>query len=258
MRFNKSIAPIAASVLLATVASAPVLANQAGDIIVRAGITSVDPDSNDSTIYATADNLTVHLDTQANGASAITASVENDSQLGLNLVYFFSEKVAVELLAATPFSHDISVNTGTSLGTINLGSTKHLPPTVSVLYYPNEPTSKWQPYLGLGVNYTVFFEEEFNPALTSATSPAIAGLNGADATVGAIELSDLKLKNSWGLSAQVGLDYHLDNNWLVNASARYIDIDTTGTFSAVGGAVSGKVDVDIDPWVYTLSIGYIF
>jgi outer membrane protein len=122
------------------------------------------------------------------------------------------------------------------------------------------PNAKWQPYLGLGINYTVFFEEKFNPAMTDTTSPVIDHLgNGAQGSTDApIDLADLKLKNSWGLSAQVGVDYHLDDNWLVNASARYIDIDTTATFTAVDGAVPGTVDVEIDPWVYTLSIGYKF
>jgi len=228
MRLNKSITQVAASVLLATLSSAPVLANQAGDIIVRAGITHVAPASNDSAIYANSAPL---------GA---TASVEDDSQLGLNFVYFYSDKVAVELLAATPFSHDISISDGTDAA--NLGSTKHLPPTLSVLYYPNEPSSKWQPYLGAGINYTVFFDDKFNPAQTDS----------------ALNLENLNLKNSWGLSAQLGLDYHLEDNWLVNASVRYIDIDTTATFTAVNGTVPGKVDVEIDPWVYTLSLGYKF
>jgi len=253
MRFNKSISQVAASVLLATLAAAPVLANQAGDIIIRAGITKVAPASNDSTIYATAGNATVHL---GSGAPAITASVEDNSQLGLNFVYFYSDKVAVEVLAATPFSHDISVDTGA--GVTNLGSTKHLPPTISVLYYPNDPAAKLQPYFGVGINYTVFFDDKFNPALTGSNSPSIVELDGSAFGPAPINLTDLKLKNSWGLSAQIGLDYHLENNWLVNASARYIDIDTTASFYAVNGAVPGKVDVEIDPWVYTLSIGYKF
>lgn len=234
MRFNKTLTVLATSAALATLASTAAFANQAGDIIVRAGITQVAPDSNDSTIYA--GGATVHL-----GGPALTAAVEDDEQLGLNLVYFFTDQVAIELLAATPFSHDLTVDTGA--GVAPLGSTKQLPPTLSVLYYPNEPSSKWQPYLGLGVNYTVFFEEEFDSGMTGTGSP--------------LDLSNLKLKNSWGLSAQVGLDYQLDDNWLVNASVRYIDIDTEGTFD-VGSNGSGTVDVDIDPWVYTLALGYRF
>lgn len=249
MRLNKISAAIITIASVATITSTQVLANQAGDIIVRAGITTVSPQSEQSTIYAL--NKTVDL-----GAGAITASTEDDSQLGLNLVYFLTDNIAIELLAATPFSHDITVDTGA--GVVNLGQTKHLPPTLSALYYFNDPAAKFQPYLGLGINYTVFFEEKFNPALTGDSSPKIVKLGGQDFEPAAINLTNLKLKNSWGLSAQIGADYKLDEQWLINASARYIDIDTTGTFNAVNDEVIGHVDVSIDPWVYTVSIGYTF
>ena len=248
MRLNK-VSTLIATAVLATLSAAPALANQAGDIVVRAGLTKINPSSEQSTIYAL--NKTVDL-----GAGAITASTEDDSQLGLNFVYFVTDNLAIELLAATPFSHDITVNTGA--GAVNLGETKHLPPTLSALYYFNDAAAKFQPYIGLGINYTVFFEEKFNPALTGDSSPEIVKLGGEDFGPAPINLTNLKLKNSWGLSAQVGADYKLDDQWLVNASARYIDIDTTATFNAVNDEVTGQVDVSIDPWVYTISIGYTF
>jgi outer membrane protein len=52
------------------------------------------------------------------------------------------------------------------------------------------------------------------------------------------------------------MDYLLDKNWLINASARWIDIDTEASFDLNGD--QGTVDVTIDPMVYTLSIGYRF
>ena len=53
-------------------------------------------------------------------------------------------------------------------------------------------------------------------------------------------------------------DYHIDDHWSVNASVRYIDIDTEATFTAAGGGVPGKVSVDIDPIVVSLMVGYTF
>lgn len=228
-----NIAMMAALAATSTVA----MANKAGDMIVRVGAVNVQPASDKATVYAAGN--TVDL-----GAGALTASVESETQLGLNFVYFATDKIAVELLAATPFSHDLKVHSGDT--ELDLGKTKHLPPTLSALYYLNAPSDKFQPYVGLGLNYTVFFEEEFAPGVTGANS------------VGNLNLTDLKLKNSWGLSAQVGFDYHIDEKWLVNASARYIDINTTGTFKAIDGSVPGKVEVDIDPMVYMLSVGYKF
>ncbi len=264
MSLNKYILALSTTAIL----SMPALANKPGDIIVRGGVTYVAPNSDKSTIYAA--GMTVHLGENASSATEepISTSVKNNKQLGLNLVYFYSDKIAFELLAATPFSHNINLHSGET--TLNLGKTKHLPPTISMLYYLNDSKSQWQPYLGLGINYTVFFNEEFNPVLTDDTIQ-VGALNGQSitdlaATLGlpdgtnsvGLQAKDLKLKNSWGLAAQIGLDYQLDEKWLINASIRYIDIDTTATFKATALEVKGKVDVDIDPWVYTLSVGYKF
>jgi outer membrane protein len=245
---KKSLLTIA---LLSTISTAA-FANQAGDILVRGGITNVNPDSQQATIYA-AGNQTVDL-----GAGAITASVDDNSQLGLNFVYFYDSNWAIELLAATPFKHDIMVDTGA--GVTKLGETKHLPPTLSVLYY-FDTNSAFKPYVGVGINYTVFFEDSFIPALTGSNSPTIVSISDGTTTtpVGApLDAGDLNLDNSWGLSAQVGIDYQIDENWSINVSARYIDIDTKASFTAVDGAVPGHVSVDVDPMVYSLMLGYKF
>ena len=245
---KKSIIAIALLSSLSTMA----FANQAGDILVRGGITSVNPDSQQATIYA-AGNQTVNL-----GAGAISASVDDNAQLGLNFVYFYDSNWAVELLAATPFNHDIMVDTGA--GEAKLGETKHLPPTLSALYYFDTGT-EFKPYVGLGVNYTVFFEDTFNPALTGPNSPTIVSISDGTTTtdVGApLDANDLNLDNSWGLSAQIGIDYQIDENWSINASARYIDIKTKASFTAVDGTVPGHVSVNVDPMVYSIMLGYKF
>ena len=138
--------------------------------------------------------------------------------------------------------------------------TKHLPPTISALYY-FDTDSNFKPYVGAGINYTFFFEDKFNPSMSGDSSPVIQSISdGTTVTaIGApLDAGDLNLENSWGLSAQVGFDYVIDKNWSVNMSARYIDIDTTARFTAVGGTVPGQVDVEIDPMVYSLQVGYKF
>ncbi|QOL26415.1 outer membrane beta-barrel protein [Thalassotalea sp. LPB0316] len=208
---------------------------QAGDMVVRGGLVNVQPDSSEFTIYAGGEPVDL-------GLGNLLASVEDDTQVSLNFVYFYDSNWAVEVLAATPFSHDITVNLGDGTKT-NLGKTKHLPPTVSALYY-FDTNSNFKPYVGAGVNYTFFFDEKFNSAMEGPDSP--------------LELSDLKLKNSWGLSAQIGADYYFDDNWSINASVRYIDIHTKARFKALDGAADGHVNVDIDPMVYSLQVGYKF
>lgn len=201
--------------------SGAALAYEKGDWIVRGGITLVAPDDSSNNVNVGGSDL------------GIGVNVDSNAQLGLNILYFYSPQVAVELLAATPFSHDISLNTVGALG-----STKHLPPTLSVNYYFADPSAKFQPYVGAGLNYTIFFDEDF----TAANSEA--------------GFSNLELDDSVGLAAQVGFDYIIDDKWSINTSIRWIDIDTEASFDLNGTA--GNVDVEIDPLVYSVMFGYRF
>ena len=130
-----------------------------------------------------------------------------------------------------------------SLGLTKLGEVKHLPPTVTANYFFATPEANFQPYAGIGLNYTVFFDEEF-----TATNEELG-------------FSDLDLDGSFGLSAQAGFDYKINEKWFVNGSVRYIDISTDADFTLNNAGLgannaNGTVRVDIDPMVYTLSIGY--
>jgi len=217
---KKLILSVAISAALLSAIS-PALAFEQGDWLVRAGMTNVAPDDSSSNVNVGGVDLGVGV------------NVDDNTQLGLNFVYFYSQQLAIEVLAATPFSHDIGLNTVGALG-----NTKHLPPTLSANYYFADPSAKFQPYVGAGVNYTIFFDEEFTSANTSAG------------------FSDLDLDSSLGLAAQVGFDYMLDDKWLVNASVRWIDIDTEASFDLNGSA--GSVDVSIDPFIYSITAGYRF
>lgn len=212
--------------------SATTIAYEKGDMLVRVGLTTVAPDESSSNIFVGGGDLGFGL------------NVDNNTQLGLNFAYFFTDNWNVEVLAATPFKHDVNVNTN-PLGLEQLAEVTHLPPTVSANYFFADSGATFQPYVGVGLNYTIFFEEKF----TSTNED--------------LGFSDLDLDASFGVSAQVGFDYMIDKVWLVNASVRYIDISTDATFTLNNtdlGAenASGNVTVDIDPLVYTLSIGYKF
>lgn len=213
-----------ASVLAVALAAPFAQAHQAGDVIVRAGAVTVDPreDSGNVRIGGAAQ--------QGTGAT-----LNSDTQLGLNFAYMLTDKIGVELLAATPFKHDVGTK---GLNGLNLGELKHLPPTLSVIYYPLDSKSAFKPYVGAGINYTWFFDDELS------SEAEAAGFRGLD------------MKDSWGLAFQAGADYMLTDNLMVNAQVRYIDIDTTGTTHA--GPTKVKVDVDVDPMVYMVGLGYKF
>ncbi len=218
--------------LLALAAVAPLAhAFEAGDIVVRAGAVTVDPREDSSDIrHATLGTI---------GGSK--ATLDSDTQLGLNFAYMLTDKVGIELLAATPFSHSVGVKgIPAPFNGLNgsLGDTKHLPPTLSLVYYPLDSKSAVQPYVGLGLNYTAFFDTSLS---SSAEGKGFRGL---------------ELDNSVGVAAQLGADFMLTDNWLVNAQVRYIDIDTEGTTYLAGNKVS--VDVEVDPFVYMVGVGYKF
>lgn len=220
------------SVLAMALAAPLAQAHQAGDVILRAGAITVDPHEDSGDIYVGA------LSTSVPGTKA---TLDSDTQLGLNFAYMLTDNVGIELLAASPFTHDVGVaGMPGGFASLNgkLGELKHLPPTLSLVYYPLDSKSAFQPYVGAGINYTWFFDDKLS---SEAEGKGFSGLD---------------MKDSWGLAAQVGMDYMLTENVMVNAQVRYIDIDTTGTTSFGGAKV--KVDVDVDPMVYMVGLGYKF
>jgi outer membrane protein len=211
--------------------SGAALAYEEGDWIVRLGAATVSPNEDSDKIVLPTEPPTVLRG----------VDIDSDTQLGIIGAYMLSDSFGLELLAATPFTQDISIS-GTN---IEAGSVKHLPPTLSLQWYPRGGQSGWQPYLGLGVNYTIIFDEEVDSDLENA----LGGLLGASKV-------DLELDDSLGLAAQVGLDIPLGENWGLNAGIWYIDLNSTAKVKTDVGTV--KFDVEIDPWVYNLGIFYKF
>lgn len=220
-----------ASAVLAT----PTYAYEAGDIIIRAGVTTVDPQES-------SDPLALNGTTLSLAGGTTKLGVDSSTQLGLTASYFINQNWAVELLAATPFDHDATA-TGELAG-LKIADVKQLPPTLSAIYYIDSQ-SAFKPYVGAGINYTIFFEED----ITSEADAALSGLGLTGA--------DVELDNSWGVSFQVGADYEINKNWLLNASVRWIDIDTEATVKFDSGDKLAA-NIEIDPYVYTVSVGYTF
>ncbi|HEY0285821.1 MAG TPA: OmpW family outer membrane protein [Pseudomonas sp.] len=226
---NKSL--LGASLLALTLSPIVANAHQAGDFIVRAGAATTAPNE---------DSGNIKLD----GAkvSGTKATLDSDTQLGLTFAYMLTDHIGLELLAATPFQHTVAVK-GLGAGLDGkLADIKQLPPTLSLQYYPLETTSKFQPYVGAGLNYTWFYDENLSSTRKSE------GFN------------NLSLKNSWGWAAQAGMDYMLTDRIMVNASVWYVDIDTKASIDGPSALGVGrtKVSVDVDPWVYMVGIGYKF
>ena len=112
-----------------------------------------------------------------------------------------------------------------------------------------KPESKIQPYVGIGINYTMFWDED----ASSELSKGLAKVTGVD------ENYNMDLDNSWGIAAQAGLDFVFLGDFLFNASVRWIDIETDASFKGKKTGTKVQADnVEIDPWVYTIGVGYRF
>jgi len=213
---------------------------QTGDFILRAGVAHVAPD-------ASSDVITIN-GTAALGNNA-RVSVDSNTQLGIRATYMFTNNIGLGLLGATPFKH--SINGAGDLGSAGkLGETKHLPPTLTLQYFPMHSSSALQPFVGIGVNYTTFFEEK-----TTGTV--------ADALGSTIDSTKLKLDDSIGIAFEAGVDYMLSENFGLNAAIWWADINTDATITAYDAsgnfaAETDKFEVEIDPMVYMVGFTYKF
>ena len=161
--------------------------------------------------------------TLANGAIAV--DVDDDIRPTLSGEYFVANNIGIELLAAIPFHHDITLTDVATGGIIN-AKTEHLPPTLSVQYHFDNEAMPFniKPFVGVGVNYTTFFNERIYAPTGS---------------------SELELDDSVGVAGHIGLDIPFAPTEYFRVDARYIDIKTD---ASLDGSKIGEVD--ISPWVY--------
>ena len=189
------------------------MAFEPGEWLIRLGAMDVDPKSDNHEVVSVDD--------------AISAT--------LGFTYMMTDVWAIDILAAYPFEHDLSLAVvdpdDGSISHLPVGSTKHLPPTVSLQWRPM-PNSMFQPYFGLGINYTNFFDEK---------------------TSGVLEGTKLSLGDSWGYAIQGGFDVVLSDSVFLNVDVRYANVETK---AKLDGTSIGTVK--IDPMVYGAHIGFRF
>lgn len=180
-----------------------------GDWIVRVGGHYVDPKSDNNDLV------------EVDGAASVT----------FDITYLIDRHWGVELLGALPFSHDISLVDGPKVAT-----TDQLPPTLSIVYNIL-PQGRLQPYIGVGVNWTIFYNED---------------------TTGPLSGADLSLDQSVGFASVLGLDVGFKDNWFFNANVRYMNIDTDATVHLPNnGGTLDVGSVQIDPWAFAVAIGRV-
>ena len=142
----------------------------------------------------------------------------------LDISYFFTDNIAAELILGTA-EHQLDYTGG-----VNLGDTMILPPTLTLQYHFT-PDAAFSPYVGAGLNYSIFYNED------SGT-----GFTGLDVDGGI------------GYALQAGYDYWLNKNWGVNMDVKklWLDVDARLNNDTI------RADVDLDPWIFGAGISYRF
>lgn len=193
--------PLALIAFACLTTTLPAAAQSAGDWTVALGAHHVDPKSDNGRL--------------ANGT--LPLSIGGSTRPTVAIEYFVRDRIGIELLAAAPFRHDLDI-----AGLGRIGSTQHLPPTLSLQYH-FAPQARVAPFLGAGLNYTMFFEEETRGALAGAK---------------------LALGDSWGLALHAGVDIQAGPGKL-RLDARWMDIESDAQLDGVKLGTAR-----IDPLVY--------
>ncbi len=224
---------VALSSLWAAFVAVPVSALDQGDIILRLGGAWVAPNDDSD-------------DLELNGAPIPNSEVgvNNEWTLGFTVGYMVTDHFAVELLGVLPSEHDLD-SEGSISGLGQIGEAKVFPPTLSLQYH-FMPKSIVRPYVGVGVNYTHFFDENTSSSFDSNLVSTLS-----------LRPTDIELDDSWGVAGHAGFDVTIKDNWFFNAAAWYIDMDTEATIKTASGSTL-KTDVDLNPWVVMLGIGTTF
>lgn len=163
-------------------------------------------------------------------------SVNNSAMPEVDFTYMATDNIGLELIAATT-KHSASGKTGVTGGIGKLASTWVLPPTLTAQYH-FAPGGKVRPYVGAGVNYTLFYSEDASRGLEAAVGP-----------------TKVRMKSSFGWAAQAGIDFDLNDRMFLNVDVKYIDIDTTARLSTTAAGVQ-RVRISLDPIVVGVGVGF--
>ena len=163
----------------------------------------------------------VHLDSANGDTTPLGLSINNKWLPELDISYFVSKNIAVELILTVPQKQTLSSN-GTPIG-----SFKHLPPTLTAQYHFTD-LGAFKPYVGAGINYT---------RLSSINLPAGVTVD----------------KNSFGPALQVGVHIPVAKNMYLNFDVKktYISTDV-----AAGGNKIGTFKVN--PMLVGVGLGWRF
>ena len=165
-----------------------------------------------------------------NGAvQALNIKAQNQWIPEFDVSYFFTKNIAAELVLTYPQQVNITAGSGNT----NVGKITALPPSLLAQYHFTD-LGAFKPYVGLGVNYTIFGNRQNFPAL------------GNSVTVN---------QSSLGVVGQIGMDYMFDKNWGMNLDLKYATMSTE-VKTVAGGTNLGTLT--LNPWMPAVGVTYKF
>jgi outer membrane protein len=173
---------------------------------------------------------------EVSGIPGSRVGVTNSVMPEVDFTYMATDHIGTELILATT-KHD-ATGRGSLSGLGKIASTWALPPTLTLQYHLN-PKGKVRPYVGAGVNYTIFYSEKASDALKGALGP-----------------TKVRMSDSAGYALQAGVDVDLGRRTFLNLDVKYLDIDTTTQLITDAGA--SRVRVSLDPIVIGAGVGMRF
>jgi outer membrane protein len=191
-----------------------------GNFMIRAGVSVINPDSS-ADVFTPGGALIAGADAEVSTEVVPTATIS----------YFFTENIAAELLCCFA-KHEVDGVSGIIAGA-NLGDTWIFPPAVTLQYHFTS-FERFKPYVGVGAQYIAFFDEG------PSTSGPLAG-------------ASLSIDDSIGFTLQAGVDFELQDGWYLNADVRKTFFEMDARWGT-----GHTAEVTLDPWIFTLGIGYRF
>ncbi len=212
----------------------------AGDIVVRLRATNINP-SESSKLGETTDAAYGGSPFPASvlyGSSTANLEVDTNTIPELDISYYVTDHIALELILALGSKHDVKIDTAGAVNQ-NLGEVNALPPTLTAQWH-FMPDQKFDPYVGAGVSYVRFMD------------------NGLRANAPGVGSFPIRVdRSNWGGALQAGLDFNMDDGWLINFDVKKIWVDTDVKLDL--GTGYKKIDsLDIDPWVISVGFGKKF
>lgn len=171
------------------------------------------------------------------GATGSEVAVDDAIVPELDLTYMFSPNWGLEVIAATS-PHDLSAKGGALAGA-DAGEVWVLPPTFTLQYHFGYKTDV-DFYLGVGLNVSLFHSYD--------VSNDLLGLG----------VNDIDFDTSVGPAGNMGVDFKISDKWVFNIDAKYIAISTDADLQLAAGGTLATVEVDINPWVAGIGVGFHF